>query len=160
VKSRRRVIGDAVEFPACLRLRPPVGAILLRAMPDILTTLLQHGLATSARSTVLRPLGWLVGLIGLVTLGCFQVRAPLWLGETFGISTLVVALLYLIAYCYFAWTDKDALRTERFTIQKMAIQKGFIGDDITGYIRVSRRPETIDLPATSEDSGGKGEQQK
>ena len=41
-------------------------------------------------------------------------------------------VLFLAAFVFFAATDKDALRSERFGIQKMAIEKGMIGDSTTG----------------------------
>ena len=31
-------------------------------------------------------------------------------------------------------TDKDALRSEKFTIQKLAIEKGLYGDSLTGTL--------------------------
>lgn len=49
---------------------------------------------------------------------------------------MVSVALYLVAYIYFALTDKDALRSEKFYLHKMALQKGFVGDDSSGYIKV------------------------
>lgn len=42
--------------------------------------------------------------------------------------------LYLGAYLYFMFTDKDALRSETYSIQKLAIERGLRGDDLTGVI--------------------------
>ena len=42
--------------------------------------------------------------------------------------------LYLGAYVYCLVTDRDALRSETYTIQKMAIEKGFVGDSLTGVL--------------------------
>ncbi len=66
--------------------------------------------------------------------------------------------LYIVGFIYFGLTDKDALRSETFSIQKMAIQKGFIGDDKSGYIPLEQNAsQLIALPqkevgADSEDA--------
>jgi len=75
----------------------------------------------------------------------------------FGVLSGVAIGLYLVAYIYFGSTDKDALRSEKYSIQKLAIQKGFIGDDQVGYIRVDGvdvRPHVPQLPK-SEDAEAK-----
>jgi len=44
--------------------------------------------------------------------------------------------LYLGAYTYCLVKDREALRSEKYTIQKLAIEKGFIGDSITGVFPI------------------------
>ncbi len=72
----------------------------------------------------------------------------------FGTFSGLSMLLYLVAYVFFALTDKDALRSEKFFLQKMAIEKGFIGDDLTGYIKVIEPPlgrPAAELPEPSKE---------
>ena len=113
-------------------------------MSDAFVTLLQRALAQGSRSTVLNPLAWLIGISAAASIAAFSCGSPAWLGIMFGLLAGISIVLYLLAYIYFGLTDKDALRSERFSIQKMAIQKGFIGDNLTGYFKV---PDTLYPPA-------------
>lgn len=90
--------------------------------------------AGGSRSTVLGPIGWMMPICVLATLASVEYEAPAWLTEMFAAFTALTFLLYLIAYVYCLFTDKDALRSERYSIQKMAIEKGLIGDDNIGLI--------------------------
>lgn len=110
-------------------------------MADNITTLFQRALASGSRSTVLNPLAWLIGLCASASIASFHYGTPSWLGTMFGVLSGLSIVLYLASYVFFGATDKDALRSEKFSIQKLAIQKGFIGDDQVGYIR----PGTVDM---------------
>lgn len=44
----------------------------------------------------------------------------------------LVTAIYLGAYIYFMFKNPDALRSETFTLRKMAIEKSLHGDDLTG----------------------------
>ena len=61
-----------------------------------------------------------------------------WLVIMMGALACVTILIFLGIYIYFALTDPDLLRSEKFSIQKMAIQHGFIGDDLTGYVKIAK----------------------
>lgn len=105
-------------------------------MPIELQTFLQSAFSQGSRSTVLKPLAWIISILSASTISSFSFRAPIWVGTMFGVFSGLSMLLYLVAYVFFAWTDKDSLRSEKFFLQKMAIEKGFIGDDMTGYIKI------------------------
>ena len=60
-----------------------------------------------------------------------------------GVSAAVAIVLYLIAYIYFAFKNPDELRSESYSIQKLAIEKGFIGDSISGDVNVKNITPTI-----------------
>jgi hypothetical protein len=122
--------------------------IAIKSMPMLdFITLLHRASAYGGRSTVLKPLAWLIGICSVASIAAFHYEAPAWLGTMFGIFVALSVILYLAAYVYFALTDKDSLRSETFYIQKLAIQKGFVGDDITGYIRLEDQTRTPSLPA-------------
>ena len=117
-------------------------------------TFLNRAFAQGSRSTALKPLGWLISILAVSAMGCTHFNAAGWLIATFGVFAAVAIVLYLTAYVYFALTDKDALRSERYSIQKLAIQKGFIGDDITGYIPIDTKRvagEILELPDRKEE---------
>ena len=49
--------------------------------------------------------------------------------------------------------DRDSLRSEKFTIQKLAIEKGIMGDDVTGIAPLSnnRQPNECNSRLSKED---------
>jgi hypothetical protein len=119
-------------------------------MVDPFITILQKALVHGSRSTVLKPLAWLVGICSVASIAAFHFKSPAWIGTMFGILAGGTIIFYLIAYVYFGLTDKDTLRSEKFSLQKLAIQKGFIGDDFTGYIKISDRVQPPLLPAETD----------
>ncbi len=103
----------------------------------------------------MKPLGWLIVILSASTIGSFASEAPVWIGSMFAVLSCLAVILYFVAYIYFGITDKDALRSEKFSIQKMAIQNGFVGDDSTGYIPIVTRnvtPSAKVLPTNEEAS--------
>ena len=74
------------------------------------------------------------------------------MGSCFPVYVLVLADLSLVGfYCYvyvhFMKTDPDALRSERYSLRKLELQKGLIGDNRTGLIKpeaMEDEPETTD----------------
>lgn len=88
--------------------------------------------AQGYRSTVLRPLGWLTGLCISAVLVAVELKAPGWILVLFAVFAILSVILYLFSYVYCLFTDREALRSEKYSIQKMAIQKGFIGDSLAG----------------------------
>ena len=96
--------------------------------------LIAQALATESRSTTLRTLGWMLAILTAGTVSCPKLDAPPWLTILMGVCLGLTVLVYFAAYVYFALTDKDCLRSERFSIEKLAIEKGLKGDDLTGYV--------------------------
>ena len=92
----------------------------------------------SAKSTVLKSLGWLLFLLLTATVSASKFSAQPWLTIFLAIMTGLTVLVYLAAYIYFALTDSDALRSEKFTLQKIGIEHGYIGDDLTGWTRIKQ----------------------
>lgn len=105
-------------------------------MPKIafLKALFHQATAYGTRSTVLNPLGWLIALLLPATISSFYFKTPTWLGITLATLSFLSVLLYFFSYVYFMFKDSDALRSEKFSLQKLLIEKGFFGDDIQGFI--------------------------
>jgi hypothetical protein len=102
-------------------------------MPShFITALLQQATAQGSRSTVLRPLGWLAAICVSGLFGCLEFKAPSWITTLFAGMTALVVFLYLASYLYCLFNDREALRSETYSIQKLAIEKGFVGDNTTG----------------------------
>lgn len=126
-------------------------------MGDPIWSMLHQALASGSRSTVLKPLGWLIGLTLTGAIAAFRFSSSIWFSNTLGALCVLAILLYFVAYIYFGLTDKDALRSEKYSIQKLAIQKGFIGDDQIGYIPLANNTAppallSADSPKHMEDA--------
>lgn len=60
-------------------------------------------------------------------------------------------LLYASSYIFFALTDPDALRSEKYKLQKMAIEQGLYGDSGIGLLEPATAGPLIEGPkATTE----------
>lgn len=75
------------------------------------------------------------------------IGAPPWPAVMFGVLTGVFVALYVVGYVYFGITQPDALRSESYTLRKMAIEKGLAGDNVSGLTQVEheRGSETAPL---------------
>jgi hypothetical protein len=94
-------------------------------------------MASGARSTALQPLAWLAGILTVGLVFAPSRNAPSWvLGVFAGLLGVSVAI-FLCSYIYFALNQPDALRSEKFTLSKMAIEKNLIGDNRAGLLEIS-----------------------
>ena len=112
-------------------------------MPPIqlIRAFLDQATAQGSRSTILRPLGWLIALCAAALLGAVECKAPEWVVALFGVSAGLGVALYLCSYLYCLVTGKEELlRSETHSIQKLAIEKGFVGDSAAGVFET----ETVD----------------
>jgi hypothetical protein len=102
--------------------------------------------ATLSRSDVLKPLAWLIGILALSIALFLYAKAPGWLVATLGVSFIVAIFLYFACYLYCLMNDRDALRSEKYSINKMAIEHGVYGDNNSGVISLPSS-ESLSLPA-------------
>lgn len=119
-------------------------------MTDLFRSLLQQATAQGSRSTALNPLAWALGII----LSAFLVAAritgvPTWVLLLLGSSSALFILSFMIAYFVLLFSDRDALRSERFTLSKMAIEKSVVGDSSRGF-RAIELDEQRALPPPAE----------
>jgi hypothetical protein len=83
----------------------------------------------------------IVGLLGSVS-----VHAQHWVQAFFAVMAGVTFITFIGAYVYFAAKNPDALRSEGFTIQKLAIEHRLVGDKGAGVFPDDEEP-SISLPA-------------
>lgn len=116
----------------------------LRALIVAFQWLFQKALTQGRRSSALSPLGWAfaASLAGLVwSLG---ESPPMWVPVFLAWVSGGLAALYAIAFVYLLIKDPDSLRSETYSLEKMAIQHGLYGDSQTGLIRGDRiEPEAL-----------------
>ena len=98
--------------------------------------------ASGSRSTILKPLMWLIGILLGVLLTLVFTSAEPWL-HIIVVCLIIAAIgLYFYVYCYCLRHNPDALRSESFTIRKMQIEKGLYGDSNVGYLEEEERMQT------------------
>jgi len=80
------------------------------------------------------PLGWLltIEIGGLVA--CLKYAAPAWMITVFGVLIAVTVIVYIGGYSYFAYTNPESLRTEKYSLDKMAIERSVRGDNLSGIV--------------------------
>lgn len=118
---------------------------------ELFKQLFSQSSSHGARSTALRPLNWFLVLLITGMISIHKFGLPDWVLYLLGASLLITMLLYLLTYGYLLFTDKDALRSESFTIKKLAIEKGLVGDDITGKMLSSLLDDSRRLVESSQD---------
>lgn len=87
---------------------------------------------SSRRSDILKPLVWPFGLCLSATVSLAVFEGPLWTTILTAVVAGIIAALYIAGYVYFAIKQPDALRSESYTLRKMAIERGLVGDSATG----------------------------
>lgn len=120
-----------------------------------LTEVIKHHVASGSRSSILVPLGWIIWpLIISIFLACaFKIQ---WLVIAFFVILVVIVILYVYAYLFCLSNDRDCLRSERFSIQKIAIEKGLIGDNLQGIIEIDADQSGM-LPSPNKSASEEGE---
>jgi len=73
-----------------------------------------------------------------------KVMAPFWMDLIFAFFITLTGLLYLgtFVYCLLKGKD-DLLRSESYSIQRLAIEKGMIGDSRVGLFSPSALGESV-----------------
>lgn len=98
---------------------------------------------SGGRSTILRPLIGLGILCITACICCFAFHVPDWIGTVFAATSFLIILLAIYAYIFCLHTDKDALRSEWFSINKKAIEHGLLGDDKVGILTNLNNPVVV-----------------
>lgn len=99
----------------------------------LIKSFLEQATAQGSRSTALRPLGWLMSICVAAVISAIWVVAPAWVTILFAIFAVLTITMYLASYGYCLFTGKsDLLRSESYSIQRLAIEKGMIGDNKAG----------------------------
>lgn len=90
--------------------------------------------ADLSRSDALRPLVLPLGLLATTFLGLVWAKAPQWALVVVGILFAMIVCVYAGIYIWFALNNADALRSERYSLHKIAIAKGLYGDSNIGLL--------------------------
>ena len=79
-------------------------------------------------------------------IGAGLAHLPVWVLVMLGVFQGLTVLAYLAAYFFLLVKDRDALRSERFQLSKMAIERSITGDNLAGFLEPEKQPLTIPSP--------------
>jgi hypothetical protein len=122
-------------------------------MPEFLALapVLQHARGALSRPDILRPLTWLIVLILLAIIGLVKWEASPWLIMTVAILLALVIFLYFGAYVFCLLKNPDALRSERYALQKIEFERSIYGDNKSGTFEVDdTSPQAIEASTKHE----------
>ena len=114
---------------------------------DSIKSLLQQATTQGSRSTALNPVLWIFGIIISAICTAIKLQFPLFIIATLCGMACVIFIFFIVVYSYFMVKNPDALRSEKFTLSKMAIERSITGDNISGFIDPQER--TLQLPVVS-----------
>lgn len=92
---------------------------------------------SKARTDVLKTLVWPLGLSLTATAAAgvsVGLGGPVWLPLVPGCLSVLFGVLYAVGFAYFAIKNPDELHSESYTLKKMAIEKGLLGDSAAGLV--------------------------
>ena len=110
---------------------------------EIFQSLLQQSSAQGSRTTALQPVIWISSLVMASMVTSISVHAPQWVLVFLGCIMTVLLATFVFAYVYFALRNPDALRSERFTLTKMQIEKNQLGDTVHGFMDVAVKAKAL-----------------
>jgi hypothetical protein len=118
---------------------------------ELFNSLLQSATAQGSRANALNPLAWAFGLALSALLVATRIpQTPAWLLEFLGCVVALVGIAFLTAYFILLFVDRDALRSERFTLSKMALEKSILGDSTHGPISLGGFTNPLAISTGSE----------
>lgn len=125
-----------IKYLKILQLIVTFVILIIVMMPGIefIRSILSSSSASGSKTNIMKPLNWLISILGALVIGGFIYGLPMWMDCILFVCLILVLLYYLFVYTYCLLKDKDALRSERFNVQKMAIEKGILGDSSVGII--------------------------
>lgn len=121
---------------------------------DFIYSLLQQATAAGSKSTVMSDLRWMIAILGACLLGALGVHAPDWASATLVVLLVIVSFAYVGLYILFALRAPDCLRSEKFTIAKIAIEKSVQGDNLAGFIDPIKESPKLNPPKEPEEPKG------
>lgn len=108
---------------------------------ELLRELLSRSTADGSRTNALNHLQWMLTAVLVSVLIAFYQKAPDVLIYFLCAILIVLLVAYLVTHFYFMVRNPDALRSEKFTIEKMALERGLVGDNLSGVRKPNARDQ-------------------
>lgn len=105
---------------------------------DFVRHIFNHANSYGSRSSILSLWAWLIATL-LASMTITSVfNAPKFVIIVLTILLVITLFAAMVAFFYCLFTgDTDALRSEKFNIEKLAIEKQVMGDNLTGTQSIS-----------------------
>lgn len=100
---------------------------------NFIKSLLSHSDASGSRSTILKPLTWLFSILLASMIISLQNKLLNWFCYIIAGIIIITFVFFIFAFVYCLLNDRDALRSEKFSLRKMEIENGLYGDSDSGY---------------------------
>jgi len=117
---------------------------------EIFKQFLSQASAKVLRSSVIGPLAWMTVILISAILLAFFFKIPLFIVIIFIIFFCLVMTIFVFAYMYFMFKNPDYLRSEFYFIQKLAIEKGLVGDNLKGLLEIDEK-DTQQLAVSADE---------
>ncbi|MDE0087611.1 MAG: hypothetical protein OXU23_17950 [Candidatus Poribacteria bacterium] len=117
-------------------------------MSSFLHSFFSEASAKGAKSTALQSLHWVIGMLLTSIPIMAWVDAPSWILIAISSAFGLVLVTFIGAYIFLLIKNPDALRSESYTLSKMAIERGLIGDSLSGLREEEVLEDTINEPKT------------
>lgn len=115
---------------------------------QVIKSILEHATVNGSRSTVLKTIFGLISLLVSAALLGIWINAPNWVIIILVGCLLLSIGLFLFAFIYFMFRNPDALRSEKYSLQKMAIERGLVGDSLQGLVQPDEIKGSLLLPSS------------
>jgi hypothetical protein len=103
---------------------------------ELFRSLFEQASAQGSRTTAVAPIGWALATVLAALTGTSFTNVNPWIPVVLAIFASLLLILYVGAYIYFMLKSPDSLRSERFTLSKMALEKSVKGDNLGGFVDV------------------------
>ncbi|WP_193014286.1 MULTISPECIES: hypothetical protein [Gammaproteobacteria] len=100
--------------------------------PKWITSLFGQANQTGEKSTIIHPLLWVIGILISALIAEVYFKADNLLKVGTFILLLAILVFLMVVYWHCLTNNPDYLRSEKWSIQKMAIEKQVVGDSYTG----------------------------
>lgn len=120
-------------------------------MAEVWARIAQH-IGGGSRTDVLRALVWPNAMLLIALVAGATKNAPTYLLVLLSVLLVLFMLLYAGAYVVFGLKDPNLLRSERYNIEKLAIEKGLLGDSMKGIVNEVGQMKTLLGQSTVEKS--------
>lgn len=98
------------------------------------SALFEHSIAKGSRSTVLNTIAWLIVSLSTFIIISFKYDFDLWIKIILVIFFSISIIIFLFSFLFCLFYHQDALRSEKFVITKLAIEKHLAGDSSSSQL--------------------------
>ena len=124
----------------------------IKCMSDYLKHIFEHASSQGYKSNVVKSLFGLLSILLTATIILFKVEAIVF-GYILGSVSILIVFAFLFAYFYCLFKDPTLLRSEKFILEKTAIEKAMISDSTK--MNMSINPPKSEFVTYEPDAKGK-----